>query len=92
MTAAGNARDIKYLDTEWTNRETKRYARSYINDGLFIPGHLNGEPTTMRFVKPIFGHRNGFMWLKDDGKCGNSTLSCDEVSSTTGRPRFVFDD
>ena len=92
MTAGGKARDIKYLDTEWTNKETKRYAKSYIKDGLFIPGFLDGEATTMRFVKPIFGHRNGFMWLKDDSKCGNSTLSCDERSSRTGKPRYVFDD
>ncbi len=92
MTASGKARDIKYLDTEWTNTETKRYARSYIKDGMFIPGFLDGEATTMRFVKPIFGHRNGFMWLKDDSKCGNSTLSCDERSSRTGKPRYVFDD
>ena len=93
MSADGKARKIKYLDTEWTNKETKRYAKSYINDGLFLPGFLNGEPTAMRFVKPIFGHRNGFMQLSNgDSKCRNSTLSCDEVSRRTGRPRYAFDD
>jgi hypothetical protein len=92
MSAAGEPSEIKYLDTKWTNKEAERYAKSYINDCTFIPGHLNGEPTSMRFVKPIFGYRNGFMWDIDNTRCRDSAISCDETSGTTGRARFVFDD
>ena len=92
MSADGKAKDITYLKTEWTNKESERYAKSYINEGMFIPGHLNGAATTMRFVKPIFGYRNGFMWENDISRCGDSTVSCDEASNSTGKPRFVFDD
>jgi len=92
MSAQGKASKIKYLETRWTNKETKRYAKSYINDNTFIPGHLNGTATKMRFVKPIFGYRNGFMWDHDTSRCKASTISCDEVSNITGKPRFAFDD
>lgn len=92
MSANGKAKNITYIKTEWTNKETQRYAKSYINEGMFIPGHLNGEATTMRFVKPIFGYRNGFMWEQDSSRCGDSLMSCTETSNATGKPRFVFDD
>ncbi len=46
----------------------------------------------MRFVKPIFGYRNGFMWEKGDSFCRNSIISCDETSRRTGQPRYLFDD
>ena len=92
MSSEGKPRKVQYLETDWSNREDKRYAKSYVKDCTFIPGHINGEPAAMRFVKPIFGFRNGFMWQRIGSKCGNSTLSCDEKSRTTGRPRFVFDD
>ena len=92
MSAEGQPSEIKYLDTKWTNKEAKRYAKSYINDCTFIPGHLNGEATSMRFVKPIFGYRNGFMWDTESSRCRDSAISCDETSGATGRPRFVFDD
>ncbi len=92
MSSEGEPRNVQYLETDWTNKEDKRYAKSYVKDCTFIPGHINREPAAMRFVKPIFGYRNGFMWQKTDSKCGNSAVSCDEKSRTTGRPRFVFDD
>ena len=92
MSAQGKASKIKYLKTQWTSKETRRYAKSYINDNTFIAGHLNGTATKMRFVKPIFGYRNGFMWNRDTSRCKASTISCDEVSNITGKPRFAFDD
>lgn len=92
MSVQGEASNIKYLETKFTNKEAERYAKSYINDCTFIPGHLDGVATQMRFVKPIFGYRNGFMWDRDLSKCRDSSLTCDELSQTTGRPRFVFDD
>lgn len=92
MSELGKAGNISYLKTKWTNKETRRYAKSYISESNFIPGHLNGEPFPMRFVKPIFGHRNGFMWLRNDSRCGNSSMVCEETSKASGRPRYVFDD
>ena len=92
ITAAGKARDISYVETEWTNKETKRYARHYVKNNTFIPGHVGGQPTTMRFVKPVFGYRNGFMVDAVKSKCGDSLVACNETSGATGRPRFVFDD
>lgn len=88
----GKPGDIEYIDTEWTNRETERYAQSYINDNRFIPGFVNGAPTAMRFVKPIFGYKNGFMVHPIDSKCQFTEISCDESSGATGKPRFAFDD
>ncbi len=92
MTTAGKASKIKYLETEWTNRETRRFAKSYIENNNFIPGFVNDAPTEMRFVKPIFGYKNGFMIHKESSFCYDSLIDCDETSGTTGRPRFVFDD
>ncbi|MEM7101360.1 MAG: hypothetical protein AAF541_24125 [Pseudomonadota bacterium] len=92
MTAAGKATDTKYLETDFSTKETERYAKRYINDNTFIPGYLNGEATPMRFVKPIFGYRNGFMWDVDASKCRDSAIACDERSNATGKPRYVFDD
>ena len=92
MGADGKASDISYIRTKWSNKEGERYAKRYIKDNTFIPGHQNGEPTEMRFVKPIYGYRNGFLVDVGASKCGDSTLQCDEVSNATGKPRFVFDD
>ena len=92
MDETGKARDLKLVDTAWTTRETRRYARRYINGNDFIPGFVNGEPTAMRFIKPIFGYRNGFMRMRDDSKCRSSTIDCREVSSSSGENRYVFDD
>ena len=92
MDETGRARDLKLVDTAWTTRETRRYARRYINGNDFIPGFVDGEPTAMRFLKPIFGFRNGFMWMRDDSKCRSSTIDCREVSSSSGENRYVFDD
>ena len=92
MDETGQARDLNLVDTDWTTRETRRYARRYINDNDFIPGFVNGEPTAMRFLKPIFGYRNGFMWMRDASKCRSSTIDCREVSSSSGENRYVFDD
>lgn len=92
MSADGKVSAIEYIDTQWSNKETKRYAKDYMKNNSFIPGFVSGVATDMRFVKPIFGYRNGFMTDLGNSKCGNSTLSCDELSHATGRPRFVFDD
>ena len=93
MSEEGKAKDIKYIDTEWSDKETKRYGRAYITKNRFIPGHLNGEPKAMRFVKPIYGYRNGFTVDGDSTKCRDSAMAvCDERSARTDRPRFVFDD
>jgi hypothetical protein len=88
----GKPSGVEYIDTEWTNRETERYAQSYIKDNRFIPGFLDGVPTSMRFVKPIFGYKNGFMVHPIDSKCQFTEISCDESSGATGKPRFAFDD
>ena len=92
MSKEGEVSQIKYIDTEWTNKETRRYAKSYVENNLFIPGFVNNEPVAMRFVKPIFGYKNGFMIHKESSFCYDSLIACDETSGTTGRPRFVFDD
>lgn len=92
MSAGGKAGNTNYIKTDFTNKETERYAKRYINDNTFIPGFLNGEATAMRFVKPIFGYRNGFMWDSDNSKCRDSAIACDERSNATGKPRYVFDD
>ncbi|MFT7653321.1 MAG: hypothetical protein ACI9ON_002133 [Limisphaerales bacterium] len=92
MSVEGIAGDVNLLETEYSNRESTRYAKSYINNNTFIPGFANGEPAEMRFVKPIFGYRNGFMAATGDSKCGSSSILCDEVSHATGKPRYVFDD
>ena len=92
MDETGKPSGLKLVDTAWTTRETRRYARRYINGNDFIPGFVNGEPTAMRFLKPIFGYRNGFMRMRDDSKCRSSTIDCREVSSSSGENRYVFDD
>ena len=92
MDVNGEPGKVSYIKTEHTNAETRRYAKRYIQDNTFIPGHMNGKPTAMRFVKPIYGYRNGFTWDNQADKCGSSALSCDEFSHATGKPRFVFDD
>lgn len=88
----GEPTDIKYLKTKFTNKETQRFAKHYITKNLFIPGFVDGEPRSMRFVKPIFGYKNGFMWQTNHDKCTSSLINCDETSRTTGKPRYVFDD
>ena len=93
MSAEGQARDVSLLETKYTNRESKRYATSYINDNTFIPGFTKGEPTQMRFVKPIFSYRNGFMAASGDStKCGKHSIDCEEKSRSSGKTRYVFDD
>ena len=92
MSAQGKAQSTSYLQTEFSNKETERFAKRYINDNTFIPGHLEGQPRRMRFIKPIFGYRNGFMWESEKSKCRDSAIYCDEISDTTGKPRYVFDD
>lgn len=92
MTPAGKLKSVSYVETDWSNRETKRYAKHYVKDNTFIPGFANGQPVEMRFLKPIYGYRNGFTYAGVDNRCRDTLISCDEISSTTGRPRFVFDD
>ena len=92
MSAEGEPSKIKYIETQWTNRETKRFAKSYIQNNTFIPGFFNGEPRAMRFIKPIFGYKNGFMIQPESNRCRDTLVVCDETSGTTGRPRYVFDD
>ena len=92
MSVSGEASNIKQIKTKRSNTETRRYAKRYLTDNTFIPGFYNGEPTEMRFVKPIFGYRNGFLWNADKTKCRDSRTTCDEQSNATGKPRFVFDD
>ncbi len=92
MDAQGELSAVNYLKTEWDTAETRRYARKYVEQARFIPGHVNGQPQSMRFVKPIFGYKNGFMWDKGDTFCRDSIINCDEKSNRTGRTRYVFDD
>lgn len=92
ISVEGRASDISYIETEWSNRETERYAKSYINENRFIPGFVDNAPTEMRFVKPIFGYKNGFMIHPEDSKCIDTLIVCDETSGVTGQPRFAFED
>ncbi len=91
MDAQGKARDINLIKTKWSTREASRYAKMYLRDNRFIPGSVQGEPRSMRFVRPVFGYRNGFMWQPDSSRCLDSSVQCDEVSRSGGS-RFVFDD
>jgi len=92
MDAQGRLSEVSYLDTQWSNAEARRYAKNYVKEARFIPGFVDGKPAAMRFVKPIFGYRNGFMWDTDDSFCRDSMIACDETSKRTGRPRYLFDD
>lgn len=92
MDKGGKPKDIEYIETDFSNKETSRYAEKYMANNTFIPGFHNGEAVDMRFVKPIFGYRNGFMWDTDNSKCRDTAVACDERSNVTGLPRFVFDD
>ena len=92
MSANGTVSNVKYIKTEWSNREAERYAKSYMRDCHFIPGFVDSKPAAMRFVKPIYGYRGGFAWDKGDTRCRDSIISCDETSGTTGKPRYVFED
>lgn len=92
MDDEGGPRKTQYLETDFSTKETERFAEKYMEESTFIPGFHNGEPTEMRFVKPIFGYRNGFLWLDDNSNCRDSLLACDERSNATGLPRYVFDD
>ncbi len=89
--ANGEPGKLTLVKTKWTNREASRYAKLYMKDNEFIPGTVNGEPVSMRYVRPIFGYRNGFMWQEDNSRCLDSRVRCDEVSKRGGS-RFVFDD
>ena len=92
MDTDGNLTHVEFLETQSSNTETRRYARAYAEHARCIPGWLNGQPTAMRFVKPIYGYRNGFAWDKGDSFCRDSIISCDETSRRTGRPKYLFDD
>jgi hypothetical protein len=92
MSSTGELTDVQYIKTQWSNKEAERYAKSYVRDCKFIPGHQNNQPVAMRFVKPIYGYRGGFTWDTEDTRCRDSLVSCDETSRTTGKPRFVFED
>ena len=92
MSANGKVSQATYIDTKFSNKETHRYAKKYVTNNTFIPGHMNGEPTAMRFIKPIFGYRNGFVKHRDNSRCRDSAVACDERSNATGKPRYVFDD
>ncbi len=92
MSEDGVAQKPQYLKTKFSNKETQRFAKHYITQNSFIPGFADGEPRAMRFVKPIFGYRNGFMWQSTHDRCGSSIVACDETSNATGKPRYVFDD
>ena len=87
----GQVHALEFVETKWSNREAKRYGTEYMEGNRFMPGFVDGEPYAMRFVKPIFGFRNGFMWMDDDSKCRSSSINCEEYSRS-GRSRYVFDD
>ena len=91
MGVNGKAQDITLIKTKWSTREASRYAKMYLKNNRFIPGTVQGEPQSMRFVRPVFGYRNGFMWDQDNSRCLDSSVQCDEVSRSGGS-RFVFDD